>query len=259
MISVVIPTLNSAQTLPASFACLVSATVQGLVKEVIVSDGGSGDETEALAEATGARFLSGPKGRGVQLQAGASAARGSWLLFLHSDTVLATGWEAEADAFIQETDRLQAEHQGDKSQANKSQATKPQATKPQSTQRPPRAAAFRFALDERGAGPAFLEAMVGLRCAVFRLPYGDQALLISKADYERLGGFKPLPLMEDVDLVRRIGWRGIRILPARAVTSAARFREGGYVRRPLINLGILSLYFLRVPPKTLARLYGYKG
>ena len=123
--------------------------------------------------------------------------------------------------------------------------------------RPAAAAAFRFALDDIGAqGRALLERLVALRCAALRLPYGDQGLLIPKRLYDEIGGFRPLPLMEDVDLVRRLGRRRIVMLQARAVTSAERFRRDGYVRRSARNLLCLTLYTLRVPTHVISRIYG---
>ena len=118
------------------------------------------------------------------------------------------------------------------------------------------AAAFRYALDDRGLWPAFLSTVVRLRCLILRIPYGDQGLLISKRLYSSVGGFKPMTLMEDVDLVRRLGRRRVAFLRARAVTSARRYRREGYVRRMLRNLTCLGLYYLRVPPRVLTRIYG---
>jgi len=228
MISVVIPTLNSQGELGRSLAALVPGVVEGVVREVIIADGGSHDETRMIADAVGAQFVRAPKGRGPQLAAGARAARGDWLLFLHADTVLEHDWHREAQRFIDEVAR------GSQS----------------------RAAAFRFALDDRGARPRYLEAVVSLRCALFRLPYGDQGLLIARKHYDRLGGFRELPLMEDVDLVRRIGRRDLCFLRSRAVTSAARYQRDGYLRRTLRNLSCLTLYYLRVPPRYIIKLYG---
>ncbi|WP_342634979.1 TIGR04283 family arsenosugar biosynthesis glycosyltransferase [Dichotomicrobium thermohalophilum] len=228
MISVVIPTLNSQAELARSLAALVPGVVEGVVREVIIADGGSQDDTPQIAEAVGARFVRAAKGRGPQLAEGARAAKGDWLLFLHADTVLEHGWYQEAERFIDESARA----------------------------RRPQAAAFRFALDDRGARPRYLEAMVSLRCALLRLPYGDQGLLISRAHYERLGGFRDLPLMEDVDLVRRIGRRDLCFLRSRATTSADRYQRDGYFRRMLRNLSCLTLYFLRVPPRYIVKLYG---
>jgi hypothetical protein len=88
------------------------------------------------------------------------------------------------------------------------------------------------------------------------LPYGDQGLLIAHGLYDAVGGFAAIPLMEDVDLVRRLGRRRLAPIAATAVASAHRYRSAGYLRRPLRNLFCLSLYFAGVPPRRIARLYG---
>jgi hypothetical protein len=98
--------------------------------------------------------------------------------------------------------------------------------------------------------------MAAWRARRLGLPYGDQGLLIGRAFLESLGGYPPLPLMEDVALVRRIGRRRLDALAADAVTSAARYRREGYVARPLRNLFCLGLYFAGVPPAAIRRLYG---
>jgi len=97
---------------------------------------------------------------------------------------------------------------------------------------------------------------VALRAKFFALPYGDQGLLIRRDLYDRLGGFADMPLMEDVDLIRRIGRQRLIYLKSTALTSAARYQAAGYLRRPLRNLFCLSLYFMHVPPRLIARLYG---
>jgi rSAM/selenodomain-associated transferase 2 len=229
MISVVIPTFNAAPTLVHTLASLVPAVVAGVVQEAIVADGGSTDDTCAIADAAGTHLVEAPLGRGTQLDAGAALARGDWLLFLHADTVLEPGWLEEAEAFMERVES------GRRRQA---------------------AAFFRFSLDDDRFMPRLVEWMVGLRCHVFALPYGDQGLLISRALYDRLGGFRPLPLMEDVDLVRRLKRREIVMLKSRAVTSAQRYQREGYFARGFRNLGLMLLYYLRVPPRVLARLYG---
>jgi rSAM/selenodomain-associated transferase 2 len=229
MISVIVPTLNADRTLAQTLAALVPAVVEGVVREAIVVDGGSTDETRAIAEAAGTRLIEAERGRGAQLEAGASAARGDWLLFLHADTVLDPGWAEEAQGFIERVE---------------------------SRRRQEAAAAFRFALDDDGTMPRLVERLVALRCRLFGLPYGDQGLLVSRRLYRRLGGFRALPLMEDVDLVRRLKRRELVMLKSRAVTSGERYRREGYLVRSLRNLGCILLYYLRVPPRVLARLYG---
>jgi hypothetical protein len=88
------------------------------------------------------------------------------------------------------------------------------------------------------------------------LPYGDQGLLISRKLYRELGGFRPMPLMEDVDLMRRLKRRQLVMLQSRAVTNGVRYRSEGYVARSFRNFCCMVLYLLRVPPRVLARLYG---
>ena len=228
MISVVIPTYNAGSTLVHTLAALVPAVVDGLVQEAIIADGGSTDDTDAIADAAGTHLVKAPRGRGTQLDVGAALAKGDWLLFLHADTVLEPGWAEEAESFIERIE---------------------------SGRRPEAAAYFRFCLDDDGFMPRLAEALVGLRCGLFSLPYGDQGLLISRVHYRRLGGYSPIPLMEDVDLVRRLKRRELLGLRSRAVTSARRYRSEGYVVRSFRNLGLMLLYYLRVPPRVLARLY----
>ncbi|MFT5508383.1 MAG: rSAM/selenodomain-associated transferase 2 [Hyphomicrobiaceae bacterium] len=227
MISVVIPTRNAEHRLAATLTALVPAVVDGAVREVIVVDCGSTDATRAIADAAGARLIEAPEGRGVQLQAGAAVARRPWLLFLHADTVLEADWHDEVAAFI--------EHIG-------------------TGQRTPAAAAFRFATDGIGLGARVIEWGVGIRCVVCALPYGDQGLLISRQLYDEIGGFKPVPLFEDVDIVRRLGRRRLSILRARATTSAARYQRG-YVRRVLRNWACFALYYMGVSSERLEKIY----
>ena len=122
--------------------------------------------------------------------------------------------------------------------------------------RPGTAAAVRFTLDGIGLKPRMLEALVALRCLALRLPYGDQGLLIPRRLYRQTGGYRALPLMEDVDLVRRLGRRRVMQLRARAVTSAVRYRRDGYMRRAVRNFTCLALYYLRVPVSRIAWIYG---
>ena len=220
MLSIVIPTLQAAEVLPATLACLREGG-----DEVIVADGGSADATRQIAITAGARVVEAPRGRGPQLVAGAQAATGDWLLFLHADTQLAAGWRERAREFMADPKNGR------------------------------RAAVYRFAVDDDSRAARRLERMVAWRTRRLGLPYGDQGLLISRAFYDELGGFAPVPLMEDVDMVRRIGRRRLSVLDAVAVTSAARYRKGGYLRRSLRNLFCLGLYFLGVPPRRIEGIY----
>jgi hypothetical protein len=118
-----------------------------------------------------------------------------------------------------------------------------------------RAAYFRFALDDASGAARRVERLVRWRCRAFALPYGDQGLLVSRRLYDEVGGYRPMPLMEDVDLIRRIGRRRLVELPSAALTSAARYRRDGWWLRPMRNLGILALWHLGAPPEFLRRIY----
>jgi rSAM/selenodomain-associated transferase 2 len=219
-LSVVIPTLNAAEGLAETLAALDPTY------EIIVVDGGSRDGTPGLARGLGARVIETAPGRGGQLAAGAAAATEGWLLFLHADTVLEPGWREAVERHL----------------------SHPAAAG--------RAACFRFALDDDSPQARRLERWVRWRVAALALPYGDQGLLIHRSLYDGVGGYRPLPLMEDVDLVRRLGRRRLTVLDAAAVTSARRWRQDGWLRRSARNLLCLTLFYAGVPAERIARLYG---
>lgn len=220
MLSIVIPTLNAAVTLEATLRPLSDR-----VRDIVVADGGSTDGTVERAAALGARIVPAPPGRGRQLAAGAQAATGDWLLFVHADTVLSDGWLGAARAFMVRPDARAG------------------------------AAAYRLRLDDPSPQARRVEALANWRARVLGVPYGDQGLLISRSLYDRLGGYKPIALMEDVDFIRRIGRPFISVLGIDAVTSADRYRRDGWWARPLRNLGCLALFELGVPPDILRGLY----
>ena len=214
MLSAIIPTLNAGEALASCLASLSDAD------EIIVADGGSTDATPAIARAAGATIVNSERGRGVQLAKGKAVARGDALLFVHADTRLSPGWRTLADAHLA------------------------------ASRRP---ACFRLKLDDSAWQARLIERAVLLRTRLAGLPYGDQGLLVSRAAYEAAGGFRPLVLMEDVDLVRRLAKPVI--LDGDALTSADRWRRDGWARRSLRNLTCLSLWRLGVSPDRIAKIY----
>jgi len=223
-IDVVIPSLNAAAHLGHTLAAL--AIDHDLRLRLTVCDGGSDDDTQAIARARGAVVVEAGAGRGGQLAAGAAAGEAPWLLFLHADTTLSPGWASAARRFIDEP-------------ANAAKAGY-------------------FNLRFASADPRArrVERLAGWRSRAAGLPYGDQGLLIARAFYRHVGGFRALPLMEDVDLARRIGRRRLVALDAEAVTSAERYERDGWLARPMRNLGCLALYFAGLSPNVIRRLYG---
>lgn len=227
-ITIIIPVLNSAARILPTLACLVEPMVSGLIKNVVFADGGSDDITKDIADEVGADFISTPKGRGLQCKIGVIYAKGEWLLFLHDDSLLAEGWDAEVAQFINAAEN-----------ANK-------------------AAYFKFALDSRSAKAKIVAWGTNLRCKIFGLPYGDQGLLMSRALYEEIGGFGSMPLMEDVDMITRIkahvGKQNLVMLDSVLTTSADKYK-GGYAKRVLRNFKYLMSYKMGKDPKKIAESY----
>ncbi|MCA8901312.1 MAG: TIGR04283 family arsenosugar biosynthesis glycosyltransferase [Hyphomonas sp.] len=222
-ISVIIPTLNAGRDLPLCLESLMPGLEDSLIREVIVSDGGSEDETLAIAGAMGARKVTGATGRGAQLAAGAAEARGEWLLFLHADTALSRDWPERLGDHID--------------------------------LRPDKAAYFelKFRSDARAARG--LEKRANRRARMLGLPYGDQGLLVSRKLYDEVGGYADVPLMEDVMIVRTIGKRRLVQLAAEARTSAAKYERDGWHARSFLNAILITRFLLGAKPETLAKRY----
>ena len=222
-ISIVIPTLNAAGELGPTLGALGEGLAEGLIRELIVSDGGSDDETLPLARQAGARIVSGAPGRGAQMARGAAAAEGAWLLLLHADTHLAAGWSRAAATHMRH--------------------------------HPEKAGWFALRFRARGAAPALVARWANLRARLFALPYGDQGLLIPRRLLRESGGYPAIPLMEDVALARRLGRRNMRPLGALAFTGAARYERNGWLRQGGANLWRLARYLGGADPERLARHY----
>ncbi len=221
VLSIVIPTLHAEHILPPTLQCLFEGISAGLIRELVISDGGSDDATLAIADAAGAVLVSGPPSRGGQLLRGAELTSGSWILFLHADTHLPEGWSEAAAEHIRRS--------GD-------------------------AAAFRLKFRAKGLAPRFVAAWANQRSRI-GLPYGDQGLLISRQLYDSIGGYSDIPLMEDVDIARRFKGR-LRLLGMTVTTDADRYLQEGWLRRGSRNLLTLARYLAGVPPEELAKSYG---
>lgn len=216
-ISVIIPTLDSARDLPRALAPLLDGVQEALIREVIVSDGGSRDETLEIADAAGCVLVSGEAGRAKQVLNGIARAKGKWLLILYPHTTLARGWTDEVQLFLRFNEARK------------------------------RAATFKLAFDDKSAKGALFWAR--LRAKVMKLPYGEQGLLVSRFLYDGLNGYRDVPY-EDIDLVRRIGGKRLVFLDTEAVTSADRYRLGA---NPAANVGIMARYFMGADPVELAK------
>ncbi len=225
-LSVIVPTLNAAPALPGLVHALMEGVEAGLIRELIVSDGGSTDATAEIAEAAGALWLTGPAGRGGQLARGAEAAAGDWLMFVHADSWPGPGW-AQALATHMQT-------------------------------RPDRAAAFRLAFRAPGWQARRVAGWANLRSRALGLPYGDQGLVLSRALYDVVGGFADLPLMEDVAMARALGRGRLALLPAVIHTGADRYLARGWTRHGARNLWRLARYLMGADPARLARAYTRK-
>jgi rSAM/selenodomain-associated transferase 2 len=222
MISVIIPTLNEEHCIAG---CIEDLLREECGFEIVVVDGGSVDGTAELAERyPGVTVIRSPKGRGLQMDLGAASASGEVLLFLHADTLLERGWASAISSVMEDTDAS--------------------------------GGAFSFNINAQDWKYRLVEKWVAMRCKYFRLPYGDQAIFAGKNAFELAGGYRGLPLMEDVDLVKRLKRLGeFRMLKNKAMTSERRWLKKGVIRTAALNQLMMLLYKAGVSPRCLERLY----
>ena len=221
-ISVIIPALHEAQAIGRTLSS--AAVLAASEVELIVVDGGSEDATVEVARSHGATVVTLPPGRARQMNAGARIARGECLLFLHADTRLPPGYEREVRHILDL----------------------------------PGVVAGAFALRVEGAqwGLRWVERAANLRSRLCELPYGDQGLFLRAELFRRLGGFAELPLLEDLELVRRLRRQGrIVTTPLAVLTSARRWESLGVVRTTLLNQVFLLAYLFGMPPRRIANWY----
>ena len=219
-LSVIIPALNESETIEATLSSIGKSNHI----EVIVADGGSTDDTAQKASSLGARVVTSSPGRAHQMNAGAEHATGDLLLFLHADTVLPEGFESIIRQTLDGTGVV--------------------------------CGAFTLRFDSSHGFLRFVERTTAFRSRVMNMPYGDQALFMRKSVFRDIGGFPDQPIMEDFELVRRLGRTGrIVTVPETVITSSRRWQKRGFLRTTLLNQAIILGYYCGVSPETLYRWY----
>jgi len=219
-ISVIIPTHNESAVIGGAVASLMESDVL----EIVVSDGGSSDDTVRIALESGATVVSTAPGRDMQMNEGAARATGDALLFLHADTRLPEGFEAVVRSTLGQDGVL--------------------------------AGAFTLGIDSPRTSMRIVEWLTGLRCRLFSLPYGDQAIFMRRDVFTKYGGWPELQIMEDFELMRRLGKEGrVMIVPERVLTSPRRWERLGVLRTAVINQLVIMGYYLGFSPEILKQFY----
>jgi len=219
-ISIIIPTRNEADGIGKLLPELL--VIPGV--ELLVVDGGSTDNTADVAKSLGAQVLRTSPGKAAQMNAGAEAAHGDILLFLHCDTKLAPG-------FVEQV---------------RDSLSQPGIS----------AGAFKLAINGQGFGLRVIEWFVNFRSSTLQMPYGDQGIFVTKDIFFSVGPFPQQPIMEDFELMRKLKKRGkVEILPLHATTSARRWNRLGVLKTTLINQAIIIGYLFGVKPEKLAHWY----
>ena len=206
-LSVIIPTLNESKNLPLLLSDLSEINDKS---EILIIDSTSKDKTKDIALINGIRFYKiNRNNRGLQLNYGAKKARGEWLLFMHADSRLKFNWSRKIiDILKRDSNFIYY---------------------------------FNFRVNNKSFSYRILEFFVNLRCFLFKTPYGDQGLLISKETYKTLGGYKKIPLMEDFDFISRIRKRYLRSLKTPIYTSSRKWDKVNFVWQSLKNWNLRRL------------------
>lgn len=223
-ISVVIPALNEERAVGTA----VSTALAGFHVEAIVVDGGSLDDTRRKATQEGAKLLSTARGRAQQMNCGAKAATGEILLFLHADSELPPAWDRHVREVMKHPETVLGY--------------------------------FRFAIDGDFPGKRLIKLGTNLRSRLLKSPYGDQGLFLRRNDFDALGGFPEIPILEDISLVRQAGKRGnIRCANAELLTSGRRWIQHGAVRTTVMNQAVLAAAWLGADLRNLRAAYRGEG
>tara|TARA_B110000238_G_C16119337_1_gene436390 strand:- start:1689 stop:2381 length:693 start_codon:yes stop_codon:yes gene_type:complete len=222
-VTLVIPTYNAEKTINATLN-----NVSKIFQNIIIIDAHSKDLTKAICKKYNTQFFTSKKNRGIQLNLGGKKANTNWIFFLHADSILKNDAIDEIEKFISI----------DKNNY--------------------KAAAFKLKFNQDNIYAFCLSKIVTFRSKCFKLPYGDQGLILSKVFYNKIGGFKTLPIMEDVEIIRNIGYKNIRILDSYIITDSIRYKNQGWLIRPLVNLYCLSLYLLGFNINLINKIYQKK-
>ncbi|MEM6613594.1 MAG: TIGR04283 family arsenosugar biosynthesis glycosyltransferase [Cyanobacteria bacterium P01_C01_bin.72] len=223
-ISIIIPVLNEAEIVAKTLGQLR----QYPAVEVIVVDGGSIDNTVAIAQRIAKVITVIGQGRAGQMNAGADIAQSDILLFLHADTQLPSNFVELVSKTLQ----------------------------------PPQviAGAFELKIDGSEKSLRLVEILVKIRSRLFSLPYGDQAIFVSQETFSKLGGFADLPIMEDFEFIQRVKNKGkIAIAPGAVITSGRRWQKLGVWKTTLINQLIIAGYYWGISPVKLGQFYRRQG
>jgi rSAM/selenodomain-associated transferase 2 len=227
LLSIIIPVLNEGAIIEKTLLALQGNSDV----EIIVVDGGSVDQTVTLANQIGVKVITvSGIGRAAQMNAGAAIAKGDILLFLHADTLLPPNYQEIVKKIIYQQNAIPQGHNI--------------------------AGAFELAIDGKEQSLRLVETLVKMRSRWFSLPYGDQAIFLTKKVFEDLGGFPELPIMEDFEFVQRLKRRGkIAIAPVSVITSSRRWQKLGVFKTTLINQLIILGYYLGISPTKLKNFY----
>jgi rSAM/selenodomain-associated transferase 2 len=227
-ISIIVPVLNEQEQVNSCLDKINDQNYDGDFETIIV-DGDLHVRTINAVRDNSVIRLASPKGRGRQMNAGSVAARGEILIFLHADTTLPDNALGKISRALQNTDYV--------------------------------GGAFDLKIDSDRLFLRYISVRASLRSRWNRIPYGDQAIFLRKKYFNQIGGFKEIPLMEDVDLMRRIKKDGkkIIILPDKVITSARRWESDGALYTTMRNQILVGLFYLGVSPHKLARYYWRKS
>ena len=218
-LSIVIPALNEAKILGNTLQSLKDQPF-----EIIVVDGGSKDDTVEVALKFSSHVFISHRGRGIQQHTGAYQACGNVLLFLHADTILPPGYQHLIDQALSHPGVVFG--------------------------------AFRLRIHPPKPSLDLIAFMANFRSRILKVPYGDQAIFVRRSAYFKVGGFQDWPIMEDVDLVRRLNRAGgFKLAQGFVQTSARRWQRENLVHTTLRNWSLIIRYYLGVSPNTLARHY----